>query len=208
MTLLDVACGDGRHATAFAAMGLDVTGLDSSMPQLLRSARRNEASRFNFDILHGDMRSLPRDRAYDAVTCLGSSLGYFDSDEQNRQCLQDMVDVLKPGGKIAVQVFNRDYWMGVLPCRSWWQGRGCLVLDVADVHFLSGRVRIHRTVVFEDGRQFEHHISIRAYSVNELGRLFNQAGARVLEISGGRETRGRFYGAASQDIWIFGQREG
>ncbi|MDC0719621.1 class I SAM-dependent methyltransferase [Nannocystis bainbridge] len=205
-TLLDVGCGDGRHATAFAALGLDVTGLDNSMPQLLRAARRNEASRFNFDILHGDMRNLPRDRTYDAVTCLGSSFGYFESDEQNRQCLQDMVEVLKPGGKLALQLFNRDYLMGVLPCRSWWQGRGCLVLDVADMQFSTGRVRIHRTVVFEDGRQFEHHISIRAYSAHTLAKMLPTMGARVIELSGSRDTRGRFYGGASPEIWIFAQR--
>jgi SAM-dependent methyltransferase len=207
-TLLDVGCGDGRHAHAFAALGLDVTGLDNSMPQLLRAARRNEASKFNFDILHGDMRTLPRDRAYDVVTCLGSSFGYFDSDEQNRQCLQDMVELLKPGGKLALQVFNRDYLMGVLPCRSWWQGRGCLVLDVADMQFSAGRVRIHRTVVFEDGRQFEHHISMRAYSAHTLAKMLATMGARVIELSGSRDTRGRFYGGASPEIWIFAQRSG
>lgn len=206
LTLLDVGCGDGRHAVAFAAAGLDVTGLDCAMPQLLRAARRNEASRYNFDLLHGDMRALPRDRQYDLVTCLGSTLGYFDSDEQNRQCLQDMVDVLKPGGKLVLHVFNRDYLMSVLPCRSWWQGRGCLVLDVADMNFFMNRVRIHRTVVFEDGRQFEHLISIRAYTVHDLGKLLGQMGARVLEVSGGRDTPGRFYGAASPDIWMFAQR--
>lgn len=205
-TLLDVACGDGRHAHAFAQLGLDVTGLDCSMPQLLRAARRNEASRFNFDILHGDMRKLPRDRAYDVVTCLGSSFGYFETDEQNRQCLQDMVEVLKPGGKLALQVFNRDYLMGVLPCRSWWQGRGCLVLDVADMQFSTGRMRIHRTVVFEDGRQFEHHISIRAYSAHTLTKMLTTMGARVLDLSGSRDTPGRFYGGASPEIWIFAQR--
>jgi SAM-dependent methyltransferase len=207
-TLLDIGCGDGRHAHAFAALGLDVTGLDNSMPQLLRAARRNEASKFNFDILHGDMRTLPRDRAYDVVTCLGSSFGYFDSDEQNRQCLQDMVELLKPGGKLALQVFNRDYLMGVLPCRSWWQGRGCLVLDVADMQFSAGRVRIHRTVVFEDGRQFEHHISMRAYSAHTLAKMLATMGARVIELSGSRDTRGRFYGGASPEIWIFAQRSG
>jgi SAM-dependent methyltransferase len=176
------------------------------MPQLLRAAKRNESGRFSFDILHGDMRALPRDRTYDVVSCLGSSIGYFEAEETNRQCLQDMVEVLKPGGKLALHAFNRDYLMSVLPCRSWWQGRGCLVLDVADMHFFSSRMRIHRTVVFEDGRQFEHHIWIRAYSVNELGKILTQAGARVLEVSGGRDTRGRFYGASSPDIWLFAQR--
>jgi SAM-dependent methyltransferase len=152
------------------------------------------------------MRALPRDRTYDVVTCLGSSIGYFDGDEQNRQVLQEMIEVLRPGGKLVLQVFNRDYMVAVMPCRSWWQGRGCLVLDVADMNYFTNRIRIHRTVVFEDGRQFEHHMYFRAYSLHELGKILTGHGMRVLEVSGSRETRGRFYGATSPEIWLVAQR--
>ncbi len=205
-TVLDVACGDGRHCFALANLGLMVTGLDCSLSQLVRASQRNEATEAGVTLLHGDMRALPRDRSYDVVTCLGSSLGYFDGDEQNRQVLQEMVEVLRPGGKLVLQVFNRDYMVAVMPCRSWWQGRGCLVLDVADMNYFTNRIRIHRTVVFEDGRQFEHHMYFRAYSLHELGKILTSHGMRVLEVSGSRESRGRFYGATSAEIWIVAQR--
>lgn len=205
-TVLDVACGDGRHCFALANLGLMVTGLDCSLSQLVRASQRNEATEAGVTLLHGDMRALPRDRTYDVVTCLGSSLGYFDGDEQNRQVLQEMIEVLRPGGKLVLQVFNRDYLVAVMPCRSWWQGRGCLVLDVADMNYFTNRIRIHRTVVFEDGRQFEHHMYFRAYSLHELGKILTANNMRVLEVSGSRETRGRFYGATSAEIWIVAQR--
>ncbi len=205
-TVLDVACGDGRHCFALANLGLMVTGLDCSLSQLVRASQRNEATEAGVTLLHGDMRALPRDRTYDVVTCLGSSLGYFDGDEQNRQVLQEMVEVLRPGGKLVLQVFNRDYMVAVMPCRSWWQGRGCLVLDVADMNYFTNRIRIHRTVVFEDGRQFEHHMYFRAYSLHELGKILTSHGMRVLEVSGSRESRGRFYGATSAEIWLVAQR--
>jgi ubiquinone/menaquinone biosynthesis C-methylase UbiE len=205
-TLLDVGCGDGRHCFAFANLGLIVTGLDCSLPQLVRAAQRNEATEAGITLLQGDMRSLPRDRTYDVVTCLGSTLGYFESEEQNKQCLQEMVDVLRPGGKLVLQMFNRDNLVAVLPCRSWWQGRGCLVLDVADMNYFTNRMRVHRTVVFEDGRQFEHQMYIRTFSLHELGRMLTGMGMRVLEVSGSRETRGRFYGATSAEIWLVAQR--
>lgn len=205
-TVLDVACGDGRHCFALANLGLMVTGLDCSLSQLVRASQRNEATEAGVTLLHGDMRALPRDRTYDVVTCLGSSIGYFDGDEQNRQVLQEMIEVLRPGGKLVLQVFNRDYMVAVMPCRSWWQGRGCLVLDVADMNYFTNRIRIHRTVVFEDGRQFEHHMYFRAYSLHELGKILTGHGMRVLEVSGSRETRGRFYGATSPEIWLVAQR--
>jgi len=205
-TLLDVGCGDGRHCFAFANLGLIVTGLECSLPQLVRAAQRNEATEAGITLLQGDMRSLPRDRTYDAVTCLGSTLGYFESEEQNKQCLQEMVDVLRPGGKLILQMVNRDNLVAVLPCRSWWQGRGCLVLDVADMNYFTNRMRVHRTVVFEDGRQFEHQMYIRTFSLHELGRMLTGMGMRVVEVSGSRETRGRYYGATSAEIWLVAQR--
>ncbi|MBL9104308.1 MAG: methyltransferase domain-containing protein [Myxococcales bacterium] len=205
-TLLDVGCGDGRHCFALANLGLMVTGLECSLPQLVRAAQRNESTEAGVTLLQGDMRSLPRDRTYDVVTCLGTTLGYFESEEQNRQCLQEMVEVLRPGGKLVLHMVNRDYLVAVLPCRSWWQGRGCLVLDVADMNYFTNRMRVHRTVVFEDGRQFEHHMYIRTYSLHDLGRMLAGMGMRVLEVSGSRDTRGRFYGATSAEIWLIAQR--
>ena len=59
---------------------------------------------------------------------------------------------------------------------------------------------------FEDGRQFEHHMYFRAYSLHELGKILTGHGMRVLEVSGSRETRGRFYGATSPEIWLVAQR--
>ena len=205
-SVLDVGCGDGRHCFALANLGLLVTGLEASLPQLVRAAQRNEATEAGITLLQGDMRSLPRDRQYDAVTCLGTSLGYFESEEQNKLCLQEMVEVLRPGGKLVLQMVNRDNLVAVLPCRSWWQGRGCLVLDVADMNYFTNRMRVHRTVVFEDGRQFEHQMFIRLFSLHELNRMLTGMGMRVLEVSGSRDTRGRFYGATSAEIWLIAQR--
>jgi SAM-dependent methyltransferase len=204
--ILDVGCGDGRHLFAFAKAGFgELTGLDSSLAQLILASRRNESSDAGLTFLHGDMRELPTDRSYDAVLCLGTTFGYFE-DEPNRLCLQDMAERLSPGGRLVLQVMNRDHMMSIVPCRSWWQGRGCLVLDVAEMNFFSNRLRVHRTIVFEDGRQFEHNIFVRAYNVNEIGKLVTGLGLKILDVSGSRDTPGRFFGAASPDIWISAQR--
>jgi uncharacterized circularly permuted ATP-grasp superfamily protein len=80
------------------------------------------------------------------------------------------------------------------------------VLDVAEMNFFANRVTVHRTIVFEDGRQLEHKIHVRAYTVNEIGKMVASHGLRVLEVSGSRATPGRFFGAASPDIWICAQR--
>lgn len=205
--ILDVGCGDGSHLFGFAKAGYaDLTGLDMSLSQLVNGSRRNLSEGAGLTFLYGDMRDLPDGESYDVITCLGGTFGYFE-DEQNRACLQQMVERLTPGGKLIIQVMNRDHMMGIVPCRSWWQGRSCLVLDVAEMNFFANRLKVHRTIVFEDGRQFEHHIQIRAYSVNELGKMISGLGMRVMEVSGSRATPGRFFGSASPDIWICAQRK-
>ena len=74
------------------------------------------------------------------------------------------------------------------------------------MNYFANRLRVHRTVVFEDGRQYEHYMFIRAYTLHDVGKLMTTAGLRVLEVSGSRDTRGRFYGATSPDIWVLAER--
>ena len=207
--VLDVGCGDGRHAIELAKLGLVVTGLDNSLAMLLAAAQNKDIAGLEDDrvaFMHGDMRRLPRDREFEAIICVGTSFGYFE-EEQNRQCLQEMSERLVAGGKLVLHVFNRDFVAPHLPSRSWWQGRRCMVIDEAEMNFFASRLRVHRTVIFDDGRQYEHFMFLRAYTVQDLGKAISAQGMRVLEVSGSRDTRGRFYGSASPDIWIVAERK-
>ncbi len=203
-SILDVGFGSGEHTVRLAARGYDVTGIDNSLAQVLRASEQLTGAEGEPSFMHGDMRELADDRGYDAVVCIGTTFGYFDED-QNRVVMEQLRDRLNPGGKMLIQVINRDHLVSRLPARSWWQGEGCLVLDEAEMNFFANRLRVHRTVVFEDGRQYEHYIFIRAFTLHDLGKLISSCGLRVLEISGSRDTRGKFYGATSPDIWIMAE---
>jgi SAM-dependent methyltransferase len=204
-SVLDVGSGDGAHALVLAQRGYAATGFDSSLPQLLRATQANEALGAGVRFLHGDMRDPPVEGPFDGILCLGTTLGFFH-DEDNRKAIRKLRDRLAPGGRAMIQVFNRDHVVARLPARSWWQGHGCLVLDEAEMNYFTNRLQVHRTVVFEDGRQFAHDISVRAYTAHDLGTLCVDAGLRVLELSGSRLTRGRFYGATSPEIWLLVER--
>jgi SAM-dependent methyltransferase len=206
--VLDVGCGDGRHAIELGKLGMRVIGLDNSLAMLLAAAQHKEQAGMDerVSFLHGDMRRPPRDRQFDAVICIGSTFGYFEED-QNRACLEEMIARLVPGGRLLLHVFNRDFVAPQLPARSWWQGRRCMVLDEAEMNFFANRLRIHRTVIFDDGRQFEHYMFLRAFSVHDLGKALSQMGMRVVEVSGSRDTRKRFYGSASPEIWIVAEHK-
>ena len=93
-----------------------------------------------------------------------------------------------------------------LPSRVWWEGDGCVVLEEVDFNYYNSRLVVRRSVVFEDGRQLEQDISIRVYSLHELGRVLQQAGLRVLDVSGHLAMRGRYFGASSRSLLVVAER--
>jgi SAM-dependent methyltransferase len=188
-----------------AARGYHVVGLDLSLPLLIRGADEAQRRGLNINFVHGDMRELTFDAQFDGVYCVFSTFGYFD-DETNKRVAQNFCRALKPGGRLVLDVLNRDYVIGDLPTRVWWEGDGCVVLEEVDFNYFSSRVISNRSVVFEDGRQLEQEIAMRAYSLHELGKLLHSAGFRVVEVSGGLATRGRFFGHDSKQIIVVAEK--
>src|SRR5436305_4284740 len=74
--VLDVPCGQGRHAHLLAEAGFDVDGLDYSRELLARAKARGTTSRLRYT--RGDMRKLPSKWSgrFDAVLNLFTSFGF------------------------------------------------------------------------------------------------------------------------------------
>jgi len=204
--VLDIGCGYGRHAMELAARGLHVVGLDLSTPLLVRGGEEAHRRGLTINFIRGDMRELDFENQFDAAYSLFSTFGYFD-DETNKKTLQNIGRALKPGGKLLIEILNRDYVIADLPTRVWWEGDGCVVLEEVELNYFSSRIQVNRSVVFDDGRQLEQEISVRAYSLHEVGKLMHSAGFRVLEVSGGYQTRGRFFGNQSRHIIVLAERK-
>jgi SAM-dependent methyltransferase len=204
--VLDIGCGYGRHAMELAARGFHMVGLDLSTPLLVRGGEEAHRRGLTINFVRGDMRELDFEAQFEAAYCLFSTFGYFD-DEANKKTLANIQRALKPGGKLLVEILNRDYVIADLPTRVWWEGDGCVVLEEVELNYFSSRIQVNRSVVFDDGRQVEQEISVRAYSLHEVGKLMHLAGFRVLEVSGGYQTRGRFFGNQSRHIIVLAERK-
>jgi len=204
--VLDVGCGYGRHAMELAARGFHVVGLDTSTPLLVRGGEEAHRRGLTINFVRGDMRELDFDAQFDGAYCLFSTFGYFD-DETNKKTVANIARALKPGGRVLIEILNRDYVIADLPTRVWWEGDGCVVLEEVELNYFSSRIQVNRSVVFDDGRQVEQEISVRAYSLHEVGKLLHSAGFRVLEVSGAYHTRGRFFGNQSRHIIVLAERK-
>lgn len=203
--LLDVGCGYGRHAIELVQQGYNVTGLDLSLPLLIRAADEAQRRALSVNFVHADMREMAFEQQFDGAYSMLTSFGYFD-EETNLRVAERICRALKPGARFLLEIVNRDYVVGDLPVRVWWEGTGCVVLEEVDFNFHTSRINTHRSIVFDDGRQLEQELSIRAYTLHEIGRLLRQAGFRVTDVSGHLATRGDFFGSASRNLLVLAEK--
>jgi SAM-dependent methyltransferase len=101
-TVLDVACGTGRHLEAlrrhFACEGVDLSA------RFVRIA----GQRSGVPVHVGDMDSLDLGRLFDAVVCMFSSIGYSKNLEK---AISRMAAHLQPGGVLVVEPwFTPEQW--------------------------------------------------------------------------------------------------
>lgn len=97
--LLDVACGTGRHAAAFARGGFAVTGVDYN-DELLAVARERVP---DVEFVQADMRQLDLGGGFDAVTCLFDSIGYPLTDEGVAAALASIGAQVCDGALVVVE---------------------------------------------------------------------------------------------------------
>ncbi len=106
-SLLDLACGTGRHARLLAEHGYQVLGIDRN-ERALGAAEAHAAGNLRF--LRHDMRDLATLAGhFDAIICLWQSFGYFDA-PTNEAILQSMSDKLNGGGRCLLDLYHRDFF--------------------------------------------------------------------------------------------------
>jgi SAM-dependent methyltransferase len=102
--LLDVACGTGRHARAFADLGYDVTAVDIN-DELLSVGRTSVGDKVRF--LQGDMTELDVEGGpFDLVTCLFDSIGYAIETERVVAALGSLRRHTAPNGPVVVEFLH------------------------------------------------------------------------------------------------------
>ena len=96
--ILDVPCGQGRHAHLFAEAGYKVDGLDYSEPLLKIARKRGTGANLKYS--QGDMRALPSrwTSRFDGVVNLFTSFGFFTNPGDDAKVIAEFARVLKPGG--------------------------------------------------------------------------------------------------------------
>lgn len=99
--LLDVPCGNGRHAVALAQRGHSVTGVDVAVDNEERARALAAEAGVEIEFVRGDMRNLPQGAPYAGAFCMGNSFGYFPRHETER-FLSALASRLEPKGRFVL----------------------------------------------------------------------------------------------------------
>jgi SAM-dependent methyltransferase len=195
-TILDLACGIGRHSLLLAEKGYRVVGVDISPTFIERAeelaAEKGVSGRVEFMV--GDMRRVgellgDRGEPFDAVVNLYTSHGYWD-EATDRAIFSQACDLTKRGGIFVIHTVNRDFLVRHFQARDVSYGEGGRVV------IMERRLDLECSRMFnvwkyyeQRGDDLEHRSTIeldhRVYSLHELVRQVEDAGWRCESSFGG-----------------------
>lgn len=105
-TILDVACGKGRHSLLLANLGHRVTGIDLSNNSI-SEARLLEKNNLEF-FVH-DMRQPFRINYYDYAFNLFTSFGYFKTKREHDSAIRTIAQSMHINGTLVIDYLNVHY---------------------------------------------------------------------------------------------------
>ena len=176
--ILDLCCGQGRHALELARRGFRcVTGLDCSryLIRLARKRARQYGLRVTFR--EGDARHFHFDEGeFDGACILGNSFGYFERPEDDLAVLETVRRALTAGGKLVMDLMDGEWMRGHFEPRSWeWIGQNrfvCRERSLAEDRLISREV----VVDAERGVIADQFYAERLYPQERLEALLVRAG--------------------------------
>jgi SAM-dependent methyltransferase len=184
--LLDLACGQGRHAVRLAQLGYRVTALDLNQAYLDEAGAQATHTGVELETVQSDMREIPFTARFDAVLTFFTVFGYLESEEEDFRVLQAVERALKPGGKFLLDVSNRDAVATVRP-RQTWRTRpdGALILTREEFDPRTSKSHVEFEVIEANGGRRKlggHHI--RLYTLRELRIALERAGLQFEDAYG------------------------
>jgi SAM-dependent methyltransferase len=183
--ILDLYCGNGRHAVEMAQQGFRVVGIDTSFSRIsfARNWAREEGVRAAFAI--GDARAIPLGQIFDAVLILGGSFTHCQEEGRNISLLQGFRKVLLPEGILLIDNPN--------PLRFW-------RIQHPEGTLAEQRKVSHFDLPLGEGKTRGY---VRYYGIEAMKELFRKAGLEMKEILGDRG--GRPYTLESPRMIVIGR---
>ena len=200
-TVLDLGCGQGRHAIAMAKKGSIVRAVDFSDKNLSVAKKIAEDEHISeCEFVYDDVRNYADGIKYDKVLCLFDVIGSFPEELDNISIIKTAYRHLKPGGIFVMSVMNMELTEALvfddnkgnlqnnpdiirkLPPSNTMQSSG----DIFNPRFLAidtSTKLVYRKEQFSDdyGLPAEYVIRDKRYSREELIDMLIEQGFEIIE---------------------------
>jgi len=204
-TILDLCCGQGRHALEITRRGFKVEGLDRSRYLIQKAKASAKKENLSVKFKEGDARKLPfSPDNFEAVMMLGNSFGYFETVQDDLRILKEIFRVLKPWGRLLLDVTDGEYVKEKFQARSWeWISKKLFVCRERSLSADRQRL-ISREVVTDvtKGVIADQFYAERLYTKENLLTLFKEAGFSDVMVHGEIATDS----ARNQDLGMMEKR--
>ncbi len=204
--VLDLCCGQGRHALELARRGYrHVVGIDRSR-YLIRLAKRRAAEQgLSVQFHEGDARRFRvPEKGYDCIAVMGNSFGYFEQEEDDMRVLERIGRALKPQGVLALDLAEGDWLAQHYERRSWeWIDEEQFVCRERSLD-RQGRRLVSREVVVhaERGVIADQFYAERLFTRESIAELLQRAGFREVRDHASIETQS----TRNQDLGMMSRR--
>ena len=206
-SILDMACGFGRHSLALSKQGYSVTGVDLNSDFIQEASEKAKELELDARFLCEDMRDFVEPESFNNIILMYNSFGYFLDPQEDRKVLDNCLQSLKSGGKLLLSVVGREHIMqhqSSNQSRYWHEaddGKICLIEAKANEDWTWNTVR---WIVLKDNKRQEYTYGLRIYDEPELRDLLLSVGYSQIQSFG--SLSGKRYNDESHHLFLLAQK--
>lgn len=176
-SILDLACGKGRHSIFLNTLGYNVTGLDLSKNNI-EHAKVHESNSLFFEV--HDMRNTYGTQ-FEVVLNLFTSFGYFENDIDNLKVIKTIKSSLKQNGIGVIDYMNSTVVIENLIAHNTYESDG-VKFDLKRSYndgFITKNIDVN-----DAGTSFHFEEKVRAFNFQDFETMLSNAGLHLLDCFG------------------------
>ncbi|MGQ9845691.1 MAG: methyltransferase domain-containing protein [Caldisericia bacterium] len=184
--ILDLVSSHGEYSLELARRGFNnIEGLDRSSLLIQKAKTKAEKEGLKIKFREGTPRKLSYPQnSFDIVLLVGNVFGFFDTPLDALNVLKEIYRILKPNGKILIDIIDSEYEKkNVIPYYWQWLDKKHFVLRETNLS-IDGESLIIREIInhIEKGILKDSFFSIRLYSKELISNLLTEAGFKNIQI--------------------------
>lgn len=195
-SILDLACGKGRHSIYLSELGYRVLGADLSQNNIVH------AKPFENENLHFKLHDMcePIGEEFDAVFNLFTSFGYFENPEDNLRTIKAIKQDLTPAGFGVIDFMNADLVIkNLVPSET----KSVNGIDFRITRWVEDGVIFKEINFTDEGKEFSFIEKVKALRVRDFQKYLDRAGMTLLHVFGDYHLRKFTVATSPRTILIF-----